>query len=220
MLLSRLLQQECILSFRKLSAVLNPLVFFVIVVSLFPLVLGSKPTLLINIAPGVIWVAALLANLLSLNRLFQDDFQDGSIMHMFVSEQSLTLILYIKMLVYWLTSSVPLMVITPLLALMYGLHFNTTLWLLLTLLLGTPILAGLGAVISALTVGLANSGVLLALLILPLMVPVLIFAANSVQLVSVGIAINGQLAILAALSCAVIAICPWLAGIALRIGIE
>lgn len=216
----RQIKRELLLSTRQPAAILNPLVFFVIVVSLFPLTLGSDPQLLARLAPGIIWVAALLANLLSLNRLFQDDFIDGSLLQQCLLPQPLMVTTLIKIAVYWLTASVPLIIVTPLLALMLNLSYHALAILLLTLLLGTPVLSCLGAVVAALLVSVRHASALLALLLLPLLIPVIVFAANSVALAAGGAGVKGQLALLGAMLLLALVSCPWLAAAALRIGLE
>ena len=173
--LHSLLARETRLLFRRPAELANPLVF-AIVIALFPLAVGPETQLLQTISPGLVWVAALLAVLLSLDGLFRSDFEDGSLEQWVVSPHPLALLVLAKVLAHWAFSGLALVLLAPLLGLMLGLPIGTIPVLLVSLLLGTPILSLLGAVGAALTVGLKRGGLLLALLILPLYIPVLILA--------------------------------------------
>src|SRR5688572_3820436 len=205
---------------RRRSDVAVALLFFVIVASLFPLGIGAEPNQLRAIAPGVIWVAALLSSLLSLARLFAADHADGTLEQMVLGAAPLGAVVAAKSLAHWLVSGLPLVLIAPLLALQYDLPARLYGVLALSLLLGTPVLSLIGAVGAALTLGLRGGGVLLALLVLPLYVPVLIMGAGSVEMAAAGLAPDGQLLLLGALLVTSAAFAPWAIAAALRISME
>ena len=170
---------------RNKGDVINPLIFLIIVITLFPLGIGPETAVLTRIAPGIIWVAALLAALLSLERLFKSDFVDGSLEQMLLSPQPLFIMVFAKITAHWLLTGVPIIIIAPLLAIMLHMEQSAYPALLITLLLGTPILSLIGAIGVALTVGIKKGGVLLSLLILPMYIPVLIFATGAIEAASV-----------------------------------
>jgi heme exporter protein B len=196
------------------------LLFFVIVASLFPLGVGAEPNLLRAVAPGVIWVAALLSSMLSLARLFAADHADGTLEQMLLGAAPLGVVAAAKVLAHWLVSGLPLVAIAPVIALQYDLAPELYGTLAVSLLLGTPVLSLIGAIGAALTLGLRGAGVLLALLVLPLYVPVLIIGAGSVEMASAGLAAQGQLLLLAALLVVSSAFAPWAIAAALRISTE
>ncbi len=171
-----LLARELRLAWRSGAEILNPLWFFLIVITLFPFGVGAAPQLLAQIAPGVVWVAALLAALLVMDRLFRDDWQDGSLEQLMLLPTPLVAVVLVKVVAHWMMSGLPLLIVSPLAALLLGMSLHDAGVLALTLLLGTPTLSFLGAVGVGLTVGLKRGGVLLSLLVLPLAVPLLIFA--------------------------------------------
>ncbi len=215
-----LLRRDLTLAYRHRAQILNPLLFFVIVVSLFPLGLDPEPELLQTIAPGVIWVAALLAAMLSLDSMFRSDFDDGSLEQLLLTPHPLPLLVLAKILAHWLTSGLPLLVLAPVLGMLLNLGNESLLPLLATLALGTPILSLIGSIGVALTVGLRGGGVLLSLLILPLFIPVLIFAANAVGNAGAGLDITGQLAFLGSLLALASALAPLATAAALRISLN
>ncbi len=196
------------------------LVFFVIVASLFPLGVGPEPELLRRMAPGVVWVAALLASMLSLARMFADDFQDGTLEQQLLSTTPLALLVLGKAAAHWLGSGLPLALLSPLLALQFGLSLEAMGVLAASLLLGTPVLSLIGAVGAALTVGVRGAGVLLSLLVLPLVVPVLIFGAGAVDASSAGGSVAGHFSLLGAMLMLALAGSPPAAAAALRIALE
>ncbi len=215
-----LLKRDLTLAMRRQSDWLNPLVFFVIVVSLFPLGIGPDGSLLSEIAPGVIWVAALLATLLALDGLFRDDFDDGSIEQLLLSPQPLPVLVLAKILTHWLVSGLPLVLLSPLLALLLQLKLQALPALLGSLVLGTLSLSLIGAIGAALTVGLRRGGVLLPLLVLPLFIPVLIFGSSSVAAAAAGFETSAQMSLLGGLFFLALALAPWAAAAALRISAE
>src|SRR5688500_10267199 len=212
--------RDLLLALRRRSDVATALLFFVIVASLFPLGVGAQPNLLREIAPGVIWVAALLSSMLSLGRLFAADHVDGTLEQMLLGAAPLGVVAAAKGFAHWLVSGLPLVLLAPLLALQYDLAADLYGVLALSLLLGTPVLSLIGAIGAALTLGVRGGGVLLALLVLPLYVPVLILGAGSVEMAAAGLAPDGQLLVLGALLVLTAAFAPWAIAAALRISLE
>ncbi|OQP32449.1 heme exporter protein CcmB [Pantoea latae] len=216
----RVIQRELRIAFRSGAEVVNPLWFFLIVITLFPLGIGPEPQQLARIAPGVVWVAALLSSLLALERLFRDDFLDGSLEQLLLLPTPLPVTVLGKVIAHWLVTGLPLILLSPLAALLLSLDFNSWLAMALTLLLGTPTFSFLGAIGVALTVGLRRGGVLLSLLVLPLAVPVLIFASAAIEAASQGLPIGGYLAILGAMLTASATLAPFATAAALRIALH
>jgi heme exporter protein B len=212
--------RDLILAWRRRADVLSTLFFFVIVVSLFPLGIGPETQLLRSIAPGVVWVAALLASMLSLGRLFANDHQDGTLEQMLLTPQPLYLIVLGKVFAQWLVSEVPLVLIAPLLGVQFGLAQDTQLVLFASLLIGTPILSLIGSIGAALTLGLRGGGVLISLLVLPLYIPVLIFGAGAVDASIVGTSPLANLELLAAFLVVTLVFAPWATSAGLRISLE
>jgi len=212
--------RDLLVAVRRRSDVAVALLFFVIVTSLFPLGIRAEPNLLRAIAPGVIWVSALLSSLLSLRRLFEADHDDGTLEQMLLGAAPLGVVAAAKALAHWMVTGMPLVVIAPLIALQYDLAPQLFGVLALSLLLGTPVLSLIGAIGAALTLGLRGGGVLLSLLVLPLYVPVLIIGAGAVEMASAGLAPAGQLLLLAALLVVAAAFAPWAIAAALRISLE
>jgi heme exporter protein B len=219
-MLFRLIQRELRIAFRGGADVVNPLWFFLIVITLFPLGIGPDPQQLARIAPGVAWVAALLASLLALERLFRDDFSDGSLEQLILLPTPLPVTVIGKVVAHWLVTGVPLIILSPLAALLLSLDFNGWRAMALTLLLGTPTLSFLGAIGVGLTVGLRRGGVLLSLLVLPLAIPVLIFASAAMEAASQGLPISGYLAILGAMLLGSATLSPFATAAALRITLQ
>ncbi len=193
------LKRDLMIAIRHKDDMLNPLLFFVIVVTLFPLGIGPEANTLSRIAPGIIWVAALLSSLLSLDRLFKSDHNDGSLEQMLLSPQPVFILVLAKIIAHWLITGLPLIIIAPLLAVLLHLHEASYFALFVTLLIGTPILSFIGAIGAALTVGIKKGGVLLSLIILPLYIPVLIFATSAIDTAAMYLPYGGQLAIIAAI---------------------
>ena len=215
-----IIYRDLLLAVRRRSDVMTTLLFFVIVVSLFPLGVGPEPELLRAIGPGVIWVAALLASMLGLGRLFEADHADGTLEQLALGGAPLGVVVCAKALAHWLATGLPLVLVAPLLALQYGLPAPLYAVLALSLLLGTPVLSLIGAIGAALTLGLRGGGVLLALLVLPLFVPVLVLGAGAVEMAAAGIGGQAQLLLLAAMLVAAAAFAPWAIAAALRISLE
>ena len=205
---------------RRRADVAAALMFFVIVVSLFPLGVGPEPRLLRTMAPGVVWVAALLASMLSLARLFTDDHHDGTLEQLLLGATPLPLLVLAKMAAHWLTTGLPLALISPLLALQFGLAPDAMFVLSASLLLGTPLLSLVGGIGAALTVGVRGAGVLLSLLVLPLVVPVLIFGAGAVVASESGLATSPYFSLLGAMLSLALFLAPLATAAALRIAME
>tara|TARA_R110000824_G_scaffold52692_4_gene146218 strand:+ start:152041 stop:152706 length:666 start_codon:yes stop_codon:yes gene_type:complete len=214
------LRRELLVAFRSPGDVINPLMFFVIAVSLFPLGVGADTDFLREIAPGVIWVTALLAVMLSMDSLFRADFEDGSLEQLLLSPQPLYFIVLAKVCSHWLVSGLPLVILAPVLASMLALPEQGLFPLVLSLLIGTPVLTMIGAIGMALTVGLSRSGLLLAVLILPLYIPVLIFGTGVVNAVLSGMATTGLLALMAAILILALCLAPLAIIAALRISVS
>jgi heme exporter protein B len=214
------LQRELLIILRSPGDIVNPLMFFVIAVALFPLGGQANPEWLSGIAPGVIWVTALLAVMLSMESLFRSDYEDGSLEQLLLSPQPLYFHLLVKVLGHWLLTGLPLVLMAPVLAMMLYLPGEAYLPLLLGLLLGTPTLNLIGAIGMALTVGLKRSGVLLAVLVLPLSIPVLVFGSGMVQTTLNGLPYTGLAAVLGALLVMTVCLAPLAIGAALRISVN
>ena len=212
--------RDLILAWRRRADALSTLFFFVIVVSLFPLGVGPETELLKSIAPGVVWVAALLASMLSLGRLFANDHQDGTLEQLLLTPQPLYLVVMGKVAAQWLTSELPLVCIAPLLGAQFGLSNETLIILVVGLLLGTPVLSLIGSIGAALTLGLRSSSVLISILVLPLYIPVLIFGAGAVEANIIGQTAASHLYLLGAITVLSIIFAPWATAAALRISME
>ena len=214
------LRRDLLLAFRRRSDVLTTLFFFVIVATLFPLGVGAEPTLLRNMAPGILWVAALLASMLALGRLFALDYADGTLEQMLLSSEPLTVIVIGKVAAHWLVSGFPLVLLTPVLAVQFDLPAESIAVLTFSLLLGTPVLSLIGAIGAALTLGVRGGGVLVSLLVLPLYIPVLIFGAGAVGAEASGVGASAHLLLLGAALAGSAALAPWATAVALRISLE
>jgi len=215
-----IVRRDLIIAFRRKSEVMTALFFFAIVVSLFPLGIGPEPTLLAKIAPGVLWVAALLATMLGLPRLFAQDHADGTLEQMALAPSSLTLLVAGKVVAHWLVCGLPLVLLAPVLGVQFDLPSEALGVLVLALLLGTPLLSLIGAIGAALTLGVRGGGVLLSVLVLPLYVPALIFGAGAVEAHIAGLGAEGHLSLLGALLVLAAAFAPWATAAALRIALE
>jgi heme exporter protein B len=212
-----ILTRDLTIAFRHKDDVINPLLFFVIIVTLFPLGIGPESATLARIAPGVIWVAALLSCLLSLDRLFKLDYQDGSLEQMLLSPHPIFILTLAKITAHWLLTGLPLLIVAPILAVLLHLPEQSYGALMLTLLLGTPVLSFIGAIGVALTVGIKKGGVLLSLIVLPLYIPVLIFATSAVDTAALSLPYGGQLAIIGALFFGSLTLAPLAVGAALKV---
>jgi heme exporter protein B len=215
-----LLKRDLTLAMRHRAEMVNPLLFFILVTSLFPLGVGANPNLLQTIGPGVIWVAALLAALLSLDNIFRSDFEDGTLEQFLLSSHPVSILVLAKVTAHWLVTGLPLLLVSPLLGVLLGLTGDGIRILMLTLLLGTPVLSLLGAVGVALTVGLRKGGMILSLLVLPLYVPLLIFAAGAVDTASAGLPVSAHLLFISALLVLALSLSPPATAAALRISLS
>lgn len=219
-LLGLVVRRDLLLAMRRRTDVLTTLVFFVMVVSLFPLGVGPEPEMLRKMASGVVWVAALLASMLSLPRMFSADHADGTLEQMMLAPQSLSVLVLGKILAHWMLSGLPLALIAPVLGLQFDMSAQALWILVLGLLLGTPVLSMIGAIGAALTLGLRGGGVLVSLLVLPLCIPVLIFGAGAVEAVNGGMSAVSNLALLGAFMLFALVFTPFVAAQALRISME
>ena len=219
-LLRAVIRRDLLLAWRRRADIATVVVFFVIVISLFPLGVGPEPNLLRTIAPGIIWVAALLACMLSLQNMFASDHSDGALDQMLLAAAPLGLIVIARAFAHWLMSGLPLVLLSPVLAIQFDLAPELSPVLTLSLLLGTPILTLIGAIGAALTLGLRGGGMLLALLVLPLYVPVLILGAGAVDAASSGLGPDAHLLLLAAQLVVTVTFAPWAIAAALRISAE
>jgi len=215
-----LLRRDLRIALRRRGDVLNVLVFFVIVASLFPLGVGPEPNQLRAMAPGVVWIGALLAAVVSLPRLFAADFADGTLEQMLASAQPLPVVVLAKIAAHWLLTGLPLAIVAPLIGLQYDLPADALAALMASLLLGTPVLSLLGAAGAALVLGTRGAGALIALLVLPLYVPVLIFGAGAVNAHLIGINPSAYFSLLGALLAVSSLIGPWAACAALRVALD
>ncbi len=217
----RILTRDLLLASRRRTDVLTTLFFFLIVVSLFPLGVGTEREVLRTLGPGVVWVAALLASMLALERLFAADHEDGTLEQMLLTAQPLPLLVLAKVTAHWLLTGLPLVLIAPLMGLQYHLQEVSVGVMMLALLLGTPVLSLIGAIGAALTLGLRGGGILLSLLVLPLYIPVLVYGAGAVEVSAVELSeTRPYLMLLSAFLLAALALAPLGAAAALRISME
>lgn len=214
------IQRDLLLAFRRRSEMVITLFFFIIVVSLFPLGVGAEPDLLRTMAPGILWVSALLASMLALGRLFAFDYLDGTLEQMLLSAEPISVIVVGKVIAHWLVSGFPLVLLAPLLAVQFDLPSDGIQVLFVSLILGTPVLSLIGAIGAALTLGLRGGGALISLLVLPLYIPVLIFGAGSVGAQMSGVGASAHLLLLGGGLAAAAALAPWATATALRISLE
>ncbi len=214
------LSRDLLLAYRRRGDLLNPLMFFVMVVALFPLGVSPAPDLLAELAPGLLWVCALLAALLSLDNLFKADYEDGTLEQLLLSSESTYMVALAKTFAHWLTTGLPLALLAPLLAVMLFLPPQAIPTLMLSLLIGTPTLSLVGAIASALTVGLKKGGVLISLLVIPLYIPVLIFGASAVQSATQNQPVLAYLAILGSLLALSLVLAPFAISASLRVSVS
>ncbi len=216
----QVIRRDLLLAMRQKSDVLNTLFFFVVVVTMVPLGIGPEPALLRDIAAGVVWVAALLAAILSLPRLFANDYADGTLEQMLLSAEPLSLIVLGKATAHWLTTGLPLTVMAVAFGVLFDLDVNAAAVLVVSLALGTPVLSLIGSIGAALTLGLRGGGVLTSLLVLPLYIPVLIFGAGAVSAAASGLGVTAYFLLLGAFALFALVLTPWVVAIALRISVE
>ena len=212
-----IIRRDLTIAMRRRADVFTTLIFFAIVVSLFPLGIGPEPNTLRLIAPGIVWVGALLASMLALEQIFSADHRDGTLEQMLLTPQPVALLVAGKVMAHWLVSGVPLVLMAPLLGLQFDLSWEALQTLIVSLLLGTPTLSLIGAIGAALTLGLRSGGVLLALLVLPLYIPVLIFGAGAVEATVSGLGGQSHLSMLAAILVGSLVLTPLATAAALRV---
>ena len=218
--LNCIIRRDLLLAFRRRSDVLTTLFFFVIVATLFPLGVGPESALLRTMAPGILWVAALLASMLALGRLFALDYSDGTLEQMLLTAEPLTVIVIGKVIAHWLVSGLPLVLLAPLLAVQFDLPRESVAVLFFSLLIGTPVLSLIGSIGAALTLGVRGGGVLISLLVLPLYIPVLIFGAGAVGAQASGLGSSAHLLLLGGVLAGAAALAPWATAASLRISLE
>ena len=219
-LMACVMRRELALTWRRRTDALGCLLFFVIATSLFPIAVGADPALLHVIAPGVLWVTALLATMLSLPRLFSHDFDDGSLDQMLLSPQSFFAVVSAKIAAHWMTSGFALVLLTPVIALQYDLDARAVLMLTASLLLGTPALSLIGSIGAALTIGVRGGGLLLAVLVVPLQLPVLVFGVGAADAARAAAWTEASFSLLGAMLIAALALCPGATAAALRISAQ
>ena len=215
-----ILRRDLLLAIRHRAELINPLLFFVLVVVLFPLGIGTEQKILSSIAPAIVWIAALLSALLSLDHIFRSDMEDGSLEQMIISTQPTSLIVLAKITAHWITTGLLITLVGPLLGVFLGLSGDTAQMLFFTLCIGTPILSAIGSIGVALTVGLRRGGILLALLVLPMYVPVLIFATVMVDHASTGLPFSADLSMLIAFLILAITLAPLPTAAALKVSVS
>ena len=214
------LTRDLKMAFRNPSSFLNPLMFFVISISLFPIAISPDAETLMNIAPGIIWVITMLSVLLSLNSLFHNDYDNGVLEQIVISHHPLPLILLAKTTAHWILSGLPIILLSPLLGITLFLDSNSIYILMLTLSIATPCLSLIGSIGASLVVSIKNSGMLLSLLILPFYIPILIFATSAVSQSQFNLSINGQLYLLGSILIISLITAPFISAVALRISLE
>lgn len=214
------LRKELLLAFRQKTDMVTVLFFFIIVSSLFPFAVGPELSILKIIGPGVVWVGALLCSLLALHRVFETDFNDGSLEHLVLSGEPLTVLVIAKVSAHWLITGLPVVIVAPLIGLQFGLPVDSLTILLITLLVGTPVLSLIGSIGAALTLGVRGGAALTSMLILPFYVPILIFGAGAVVADAQGLSIDGHFSILVAMLCLSVALAPLAIASAIKIALE
>jgi heme exporter protein B len=213
-------KRDLVLAFRRFGQIVQPLAFFAVVATLFPLALSPEMSRLRDVAPGVLWVSALLSSLLALEYLFRDDAQDGTLEQLALSGQPLTMLLLAKTLAHWILTGLPLALMAPIVSVAFGVSMEAMPGMLLALALGTITLSLVGAIGAGLTLGARRGGVLLSLLTLPLMIPIVIFGARATELAIRGESFAAPMYLLAALAVLGLTLAPLAAAAAVKIGIE
>ena len=215
-----LIKKELSLYFRNLNNIFLPLIFFFLIISIFPLVLGPEKTLFNKIIPGIIWITAILTTLLTSNNFFKEDFNAGIIETYLTSDISIEIVLFIRIIVCWIFTCLPIVIFIPIVSILFDITFQSSIVILLTLVIGTPILISIGIFGSALTLGLAKNNILTPVIIIPFYIPVLIFSASAIQSVSAGLPYDMQIYILASLLTLVLPTMPYLLKYTLEISIN
>tara|TARA_B100000767_G_scaffold178793_1_gene166994 strand:+ start:1909 stop:2571 length:663 start_codon:yes stop_codon:yes gene_type:complete len=219
-MIKNLIKKELILYFRNLNNIFLPLIFFFLIISIFPLVLGPDKLLFNNIIPGVIWITVILTTLLSSNNFFRDDYSNGIIEMYLTSNAAVELILFVRIIACWLFTCLPIILFLPLVSILFDISFKNSMVMLITLLVGTPILISIGIFGSALTLGLAKNNILTPIIVIPFYIPVLIFSASAIESVSAGLPYDMQLYVLIALLSLILPIMPYLLKYTLELSIN
>jgi heme exporter protein B len=213
-------QRDLGVALQRKVELLSGMFFYLVVATLFPLAIGSDLDILRTLAPGVLWVGALLSTMLTLGRLFEADLQDGTLEQMVLTPNNLSWLVLAKILSHWLICGLPLVLMAPVLGVMFDLPLNYAWVLMGTLLLGTPILSCIGAIASALTLGLRGGGVLISLLVLPLFIPVLVFGSGAIESLQAGLGVQAYISILCAMLLPAVFFSPWACSAALKVSLE
>ncbi len=219
-MVKNLIKKELIVYFRNLNNIFLPLIFFFLIISIFPLVLGPDKLLFDSIIPGIIWITAILTTLLSSNNFFRDDYSNGVIEMYLTSNKAVELILFLRIIACWLFTCLPIILFMPLVSLLFDIPFENSFVILITLLIGTPILISIGIFGSALTLGLAKNNILTPIIVIPFYIPVLIFSASAIDSVSSGLPYDMQISILIALLFLILPIMPYLLKYTLELSIN
>ena len=219
-MLKIIVQKELSVYFRNLNNIFLPLIFFFLIISIFPLVLGPEKKLFDKIIPGIIWITTILTTILTSNNFFKDDFNNGIIEIYLTSDSSIELILFLKIISSWFFTCLPIIVFIPLVSLLFNISFDSALVILATLIIGTPVLISIGIFGSALTMGLSKNNILIPVIVVPFYIPVLIFSASAIEAVSIGLSYEMQIYILLALLLLILPIMPYLLKYTLRLSIN
>ena len=213
-------QKELSIYFRNLNNIFLPLIFFFLIISIFPLVLGPEKKLFDKIIPGIIWITTILTTILTSNNFFKDDFNNGVIEIYLTSDSSIELILFLKIISSWFFTCLPIIIFIPLVSVLFNISFDSALVILATLIIGTPILISIGIFGSALTMGLSKNNILIPVIVIPFYIPVLVFSASAIEAVSIGLSYEMQIYTLLALLLLILPIMPYLLKYTLRLSIN
>ena len=219
-MLKIIVQKELSIYFRNLNNIFLPLIFFFLIISIFPLVLGPEKKLFDKIIPGIIWITTILTTILTSNNFFKDDFNNGVIEIYLTSDSSIELILFLKIISSWIFTCLPIIIFIPLVSVLFNISFDSALVILATLIIGTPILISIGIFGSALTMGLSKNNILIPVIVIPFYIPVLIFSASAIEAVSIGLPYEMQILTLLALLLLILPIMPYLLKYTLRLSIN
>ena len=219
-MLKIIVQKELSVYFRNLNNIFLPLIFFFLIISIFPLVLGPEKKLFDKIIPGIIWITTILTTILTSNNFFKDDFNNGIIEIYLTSDSSIELILFLKIISSWFFTCLPIIIFIPLVSVLFNISFDSALVILATLIIGTPVLISIGIFGSALTMGLSKNNILIPVIVVPFYIPVLIFSASAIEAVSIGLSYEMQIYILLALLLLTLPIMPYLLKYTLRLSIN
>ena len=219
-MIKNLIKKELIVYFRNLNNIFLPLIFFFLIISIFPIVLGPEKKLFDKIIPGIIWITTILTTILTSNNFFKDDFNNGVIEIYLTSDSSIELILFLKIISSWIFTCLPIIIFIPLVSVLFNISFDSALVILATLIIGTPILISIGIFGSALTMGLSKNNILIPVIVIPFYIPVLIFSASAIEAVSIGLSYEMQILTLLALLLLILPIMPYLLKYTLRLSIN